>query len=155
MKELIHIDDTHDHTLREFIDKGIEVLTELKDCIPQEDLIYPGREVFFTINNFIKYLNTLLNGEVTMKQVQSRHYSFTYYSKPFASRKASINLHISMAKSAIDIENLTGKLPMYLNNPKYSHVKEIVDDLKMGRRLPMIEKPQKFVDPEDSEVAHE
>ena len=152
-KDLLHIDDSRrDYTLAEFIDLGIELLSTLKETIPQEELVYPGREVFFTIADFVRALNTFLTGEVYMKQVRSRHYSFTYHSEKLEKQRAKHKQLIDLAKSAIQIESITGKLPEYAKTEKYAH---IIDDLKMG----IVPKPPQvavdFYDDEDVHISEE
>ena len=131
MQNLIQIDDRRDYSLSEFMHIVKRVSSAVGAESPDdENLIYPGREVYFTIVDMLGYINDRIEGEFRITQTKSRHYHIVYQEKQTAKRKAGKANDMAIAKTAIDLEEMTGRLPAFANKPE---ILELVNKIKLGR----------------------
>lgn len=130
MKNLILIDDNREYTLSEFAHSAKRALSAIAAQAPSDlPVSYPGREVYFCIIDLLSWINDRVPGEFRIAQTKSKHYQIIYYEKAEEEEKAQAELNRNAAKTALEIENMTGQLPAYANKPA---IAEIVDKLRNG-----------------------
>lgn len=119
MDYLVHIDDTADYSLSEFLDVLREVLSKMDEEAPDNmDVAFPGKEVFFTVRDLVEWINGRLPGNFIVKQEKSRQYSFVYHHKKREVQREQSRKNKSLADSALAIMDITGKLPAWAEKPE-------------------------------------
>jgi len=137
MNNYVPINDDEAYSFKEMCHVIRRVITALSCEFPDnvQETIYPGSDLFFLVNDLLGYVNDRIEGQFTMRQGSGKfwkHYEFKYNEKTRTHKRAMKSNLVSLAKSAIKIEEFTGKLPLFANR---EDVKEMIERVKSNQDI--------------------
>ena len=114
MHNRIFIEEDKEFSLDEFahlVSRAIQSVAAVD--IDKNDVVYSRDDVYFTIVDCLGYLNERTPGRFKFDQTSFQNYLIHYVPDGTLKRKASRSLDVSKVNSALQIKELSGKLPVW------------------------------------------
>ena len=117
MHNRIFIEEDKEFTLDEFahlVARAIRSIATLD--VDKDEIVYSRDDVYFTIVDCLGYINERMPGRFKFDQTSFQHYLIHYVPPYVDEKKGMKGLLASKVSSALQIREITGKLPVWAEN---------------------------------------